>query len=214
MVTTTVPLRSRKRRRALAIQKLQHVIPAVPLLSAGLQALADHPHGMALVLAVFEIGTSLLLLWTVVKELRSVRAAHIHAGHASHGVDWFHIFAAGVLLAEAAEHWHLTHHWRRPTLLTAAFTLLLGLLHGRIERFSEDRRALRLNDEGIHIGGKFFTSFNARWGEIEAVEIGDRRATIRAAGGRERVIDLSDCENPGAIRAALEEAALFLKPEA
>lgn len=213
MVTTTVPLRSRKRKRGQLLQKAQHVIPAVPLLSAGVQALADHPYGLALVLALFEIGTSLLLLWTVVKELRSIRAAHTHGAHASHGVDWFHIFAAGVLLAEAAEHWHLTHHWRRPTLLTAAFTLLLGLLHGRIERFSEDRRALRLDDEGIHIGGRFFTSFDAKWAEIEAVEIGDRCATIRAADGRERVIDLSDCENPGPIRAALDEAALFLKPK-
>ena len=213
-MVTTVPRRSRKRRRALAVQKLQHIVPAIPLLSAGLQGIADHPHGVALVLAIFEIGTSLLLLASAVKELRSMRGGHAHEGHASHGVDWFHIFAAGVLLAEAAEHWHLTHHWRRPTLLMAAVTLLLGLLHGRIERFSEDRRALRLDDDGIHIGGKFFTSFDAAWADVEAIDIGERHTTIRAAGGRSRVIDLTDCENPAPVRAALEQASQSLKPKA
>lgn len=214
-MTTTVPLRSRRRKRGQLLQKVQHVIPAVPLLSAGLQALADHPHGVGLVLAVFEIGTSVLLLWTVVKELRSFRRPDAHAGHTTRAVDWFHVFAAGVLLAEAAEHWHLTHHWRRPTLLTAAVTLLLGLLHGRIDAWSDDRRSLKVSNEGIYIGGKFFfTSFDAKWDELEAIDIDERRATIRATGGRQRVIDLTDCENPEPVRAALEQASESLKPKA
>jgi len=215
VVTTTVPLRSRRRKRGQLLLKLQHVVPAVPLFIAGLHGLADHPHGIALVLAIFEIGTSVLLLWTVVKELRSLRGAASAHGHAAHGVDWFHIFAAGILLAEAAEHWHVTHHWRRPTLLTVGVTLALGLLHGRLDRFSNSHRSLRLDDQGIRVGGKFFfTSFSATWAEVEAIEIGERLATIRASGGRQRVIDLSDSENPVPLRAALASAAETLKPKA
>jgi hypothetical protein len=209
MVPIVVPLRSRRQRRALAVQKFQHVLPAIPLLIAGLQALAAAARGLPLVLALFEIGTSILLLGTVVRELRAVRNRHV--SHGAHHVDWFHVFAAGVLLAEAAEHWHETHHWKRPTLLMAAVTLALGLLHGWIDRYSERRRALRLDDDGIYVGGRPFGSFRAAWSEVEGVDVGERFATIRARGGRERRIDLSDCEQPAPLRAALADAATRLR---
>ena len=45
-------------------------------------------------------------------------------GH--HGVDWVDIAAGFVLMAEVLEHWHQTHHWRRPTILTAITTFALG----------------------------------------------------------------------------------------
>ena len=201
----TVPLRSKRRKRALAVQKFQHVLPALPLLMAGAQALRSEPHGLALVLGIFEIATSTLLLWTVARELRSLRRP-AHAEHASHGVDWFHLFASGVLMAEVLEHWHLTHHWRRPTLLTALLTLGLGLFHGRIEAWSHDRRALKIGDEGIRVGGRPFRTFQATWAEVQAVEVGERFASIRTRDGRERRIDLADCEQPAPVRAALLEA--------
>ena len=65
----TVPLKSKRRERALAVQKFQHAIPAVPLLFTGLQALQAGEHGFAFALALFEIGTSMMLLGTVVREI-------------------------------------------------------------------------------------------------------------------------------------------------
>ena len=176
---------------------------------AGLDALRSHAEGLGLVLAIFEIGTSLLLLGTVVVEVRRLRAgaANAHAAHSSHGVDWFHIFAAAVMIVEIAEHYHLTHHWRRPTILLAIITLALGLLHGRVEAFSDRRRSLRLDDDGIYVGGKPWDSFRASWDDVESIDVGDRYGTIRAKGGRMRQIDLNDSEQPAPLRAALEEAA-------
>src|SRR5688572_28482236 len=127
----TVPLRSKRRARAQALQKFQHAIPALPLLMAGLQAIRAGEHGFAFALAVFEIGTSVLLLGTMIREIREMRRpAAPGVVHAHHGVDWVEVFAAGVLTAEVWEHWHLTHHIRRPAVLTAIFTLGLGLCHG------------------------------------------------------------------------------------
>jgi len=208
----SVPLRSRKRRRGLVAQKFQHVIPAFPLLFAGIETFRREPHGLPLVLAVFEIGTSVLLLGSVVREVRSLRKADAHAGHSSHGVDWFHIFAAGVLLAEAAEHWHETHHWKRPTLVTAAFTFLLGIFRGRILAWGEDRRSLKIDDKGISLGRPPFGTFRAAWNEVDAIELGERYAVIRTRAGRERRIDLSDCEQPAPVRAALAEAQARVLP--
>ena len=89
----TVPLRSKRRERAQVAQKFQHLIPVVPLLMAGLQAIKAGEHGFAFALAVFEIATSVLLLGTMVREIRAMRRPAVHAAevHGDHGVDWVEI---------------------------------------------------------------------------------------------------------------------------
>ena len=207
----TVPLKSKRRERAQALQKFQHVIPAVPLLLAGLQAIRGGAHGFALALGAFEIGTSVLLIATMVRELRALGRPATHAAHAHHGVDWIEIFAAGVLTAEVLEHWHLTHHIRRPAVLTAILSLGMGVMHGRITRFSEGRRVMRVEDEGIHIGGRPFSkAFRASWAEVASIEVGERRAWILTRDGRTRSLNLADLHGADEIRAVLEEARLRL----
>src|SRR4051812_49945882 len=97
----SVPLRSRRRKRALAAQKFQHIIPAFPLFAAGVETLRHDPHGLPLILGLFEIGTSALLLGSMIRELRALRRAGgtTHAPHARHGVAWFDVFAADGRLA-------------------------------------------------------------------------------------------------------------------
>ncbi len=211
-----VPLRSKRRERAQVVQKFQHVIPAVPLLLAGLQAIKAGEHGFAFALGVFEVATSVLLIGTMLREIRALRRAPApgaNAHHADHGVDWVEIFAACVLIAEVLEHWHQTHHIKRPAVLTAILTLGLGLFHGRIARFGASRRVLRLEDEGIHIGGKFvFRPFRVSWADIASIEVGERHARIRTRDGRQRSLNLADLIDAGDVRAALEEARLRLLP--
>jgi hypothetical protein len=200
----TVPLKSKRRERAMAVQKFQHAIPAIPLLFVGLQALQAREHGFAFALGLFEIGTSVMLLGTVAREIRTLRRPRAHARH---GVDWVHIFAAGVLIAEVLEHYHLTHHIRRPAVLTAIITLALGLSHGHLTRLSERRRVMRLDADGIHIAGKFYwQKFQARWEEIMAIEVDDRAARITTRDGRERRLNLADLHGAAEVRAALAEA--------
>jgi hypothetical protein len=207
----TVPLKSKRRERAQALQKFQHVIPAMPLLLAGLQAIRSGDRGFAFALGLFEIGTSVLLLATMIREIRAMRRPKTHAAPAHHGVDWMEIFAAGVLTAEVLEHWHLTHHIRRPAVLTAMLSLGMGLFHGRIKRFSEGRRVLRVEDEGIHIGGRpFLKAFRAAWADVASIEVGERRAWILTRDGRKRSLNLADLHDADEVRAALEEARLRL----
>ena len=208
----TVPLRSKRREKGLAIQKFQHAVPAVPLLTAGLHAIGNGEHGFALALGIFEIVTSVALLGSVVWEIRAMRRPKDHAEPAHHGVDWVHIFAAAVLVAEVLEHYHLTHHIRRPAILTAIVTLALGLGHGRLQRFSEGRRVLRLEDDGLHIADKPFRTFRARWADVTSIDVGETHATIKTLDGRERTLNLSDLHDAGEVRAALEEARLRVAP--
>jgi hypothetical protein len=223
MPVVSIPLRSRRRERAQLFQKLQHAIPAVPLVLAGLRGIQEGAHGFALGLAIGELVVSALLLRTMVKEIASLRrpdAEGGHGGHAAHGVDWFDVLASGVLTAEALEHWHVHQHLPRPTILLALVTLGLGLFHGRIAAFTERRRALRMDADGIRVAGRFFRGavggkFAASWPDVERIELDDRTARIIARDGRERRIDLTDLRNAGEVREALlaaQERLAALQP--
>jgi hypothetical protein len=206
-----VPLRSKRRERALVLQKLQHAAPAIVLLFSGVRTLGDDPHGAALALAVFEIVSSVLLIATMARALRAAKrpvdaaaAPHHHHGH--HGVDWIDIFTAAVLFAEAWERYHESHHIARPTILLGLTLLTVGLLHGKIITRAQHRRTLRIDDDGVYVGGKPFRSLRARWSEVAAIDIGDRYGTITLKNGRVRRLDLPDLEGSTHVRAALAAA--------
>jgi len=211
-VDIAVPLLSRRLKRAVTMQKLNHAVPTVGLIVSGVQALAQGADGFGLALAVVEIVTSAFLIVTLARSIRGSRAAAPQSPHASHsGVDWVDIWAAGVLFAEAGERWHLHHHVARPIILTALLTLALGLAHARMESFRDRRRTMRLTADGIHIPGKPFRSFGARWGDIAAVEVNDASAHIRTHAGRVRRLNLLDLENAAEVRGALAEAQRRVK---
>jgi hypothetical protein len=201
-----VPLHSRRRRRGELVQKLNHAIPAAGLLTAAFQALNAGAQGVELALAVAEIVTSVVLLRLLVRSIRAVRAPR--AEHAHHGVDWYDVWAAGMLFLEAAERYHLRHRIPAATLTTAAATLAIGLLHGRLAARNEQRRSMRLTRDHLVIGGrnKFVKAFRARWDEIADIQIGDREAAIRTRHGKTRRLSLADLENAPAVREALTRA--------
>jgi hypothetical protein len=210
-----VPLRSRRQQRAQLAQKLQHAVPGIVLLLAGLQALTESPHGAALALAIFELASSALLLANTARSVHANRhllhrSVHGHAAHAAHhGIEWFDIFAAAVVIAEGFEHrLHGGHHFPRPAMLTAAILLVLGVFHGRIQQFAEGRRALKVSEVGISIGGRPFKQrrVRAQWADLKSIDIGDRWAVISTRAGRERTLDLADLEGAEHVRAALETA--------
>ena len=209
----SVPLRSKRREKGLALQKVQHAVPAFGLMLAGTQAIRAGEHGFALALAVFEILTSAVLLVSMVRALRAARrpavAGAAHAGHA--GVDWVEIFAGFVLVAEALERWHLKHHIARPIILTAIVTFGLGLSHGRLAAVRARRQALRVDDEGIYVGSRPFGAFRATWDELSSIVIEKRYARIQTRTGRGRRLDLDDLEGPDEVRGALEGASRRLE---
>ena len=142
------------------------------LLFAGLQALGEESRGFPLALAVFEIVSSALLIGSTAIAFRNARRPvdHAHLPHIHHGgVDWMDIFAAGVLFAEVAEHWHLKHHIQRPTVLTAIVVLTVGLFHGRIARRAERRFTIRVGEDDLYVGEAVLL-FRAKWAAIPSID--------------------------------------------
>ena len=205
-----VPLRSRRAKRAAVAQQLQHVVASAGLLFSGLQSLSSGAHGPELGLAVAGIATSGLLIATFVRTLRLQAPAH-GRGHA-HRVDWMEIWAAGVLLAEAAERWYTRHHFPGPQLTTAAATLGIGLFHDKVAARRERRRSLRLTPDHLFVGRNRFSHFTAKWDDIAAIAVTDREAIIRTKQGRRRRLNLADLENASEVREALQAARRRLEP--
>ena len=207
MDSVVVLLQSRRLERAQLLQKINHAIPAAGLLVTGLQALAEGAGGAGLTLAIVEIVTSAMLIFTFARGVRATRQSGPR-GHAhSHGIDWIDIWAAGVLFAEVAERWHLTHHLSRPTILTAIITLALGLFHGRIAGSIQRRRAVRITAEGIYVGARPFRGLNARWADVASISAAGQVAEVRTRGGRVRRVDLTDLRNAEEVRAAFAEGS-------
>ena len=111
-----VPLRSKRQRRAVALQKLNHAVPAFGLLLVGKQALAAGGQGSEFFLGVFEIVSAAALIVLTARELRTAPAARrtprtpsvTGSTGSTSPLDWS-------LTAEVLEHWHVTGHIARPT---------------------------------------------------------------------------------------------------
>ena len=85
---------------AQLLQKLQHVLPAAPLLFQGISRLQHEPHGWSLLLAAGEVGISVLVVGAFIRTVRAARRTHDadHGdGHASHGVDWVDLLIGAML---------------------------------------------------------------------------------------------------------------------
>ena len=210
-----VPLRSHRQQRARLVQKVQHAVPGFVLLTAGAQTLSGRPDGAELAVAVVEVAAGALLIGNMVRMLHKSRHLlhrkrpdDVHPHDARHGVDWFDIFAAVVVLVEGLERWMHGHHFPRPAILTAVVLFALGIWHNRIHRAAEGRRALKVSREGLSIGGRPFKQrrLRASWAELRSIEVGERWAAITSRSGQVRKIDLSDVEGAAHIRAALETA--------
>jgi hypothetical protein len=204
----TVPLRSKRRERVQLVQKLQHAAPAAILLIAGLRTLGEGAHGFALALAILEVVTSLTLGVSVLLAVRKARrpAQASAPVHPRHGPDWIDVFIGVVLLVEALERYHHSHHLARPTIFMGVGLMVFGLLHGRIAARTGKGMTLRLEDHGLYLGGKPFRALRVKWADLASIDVGARYATIVTRDGRQRKLDLADLEGADAVRAALEDA--------
>jgi hypothetical protein len=214
METITVPLRSRRRDRAMLFQKLQHVIPASGLLLVGVQRLQAGAAGLELALAAAEITTSAILILVFVRSLLRARGARAHGAQHAHRVDWVDIALAAVLFAEVWGHYHETHHIKRPLVLLGMVMLILGLFHEPITGGSERRRSLRISDDGLSVGARPFRRFRAAWTDITSITVNAAYAEIRTRSAGTRRIDLRDLEDSDAVRAALDRAREQLPADA
>ena len=205
----SVPIRYRRAQRGLFIQKLQHAIPSIVVLGDGIEHLSHEPHGLDLWLGVAEIGVSLLVIGSVIRGFRHLRAetaANVDVHHAHHGVDWIDICLGAMLSVEAYAKYHATAHIPRPTIVMAIAMFTIGILHGRLAAWGDRRRQLRVDADGISLWVRPFKQLRLAWAEVAAIEIDERAAVITAIDGRSQRIDLIDVLNPRAVREAINAA--------
>jgi hypothetical protein len=209
-----IPLQSKKRDLALTLQKLQHVIPAMPLLLHGIERLGHGLHlDASLALGAAEVIVSVLVLGAFVRHLRSMRSPAEHDGHgehaAGHGVDWVDLLIGAMLAVEVWAHWHETGHVKRPLVLTAVVMVILGLVHGRIMARAARRQSLTIDENGLRLG-KPFRRFQAAWDELAAVDIEPDRARLTRKDGKHYEVNFRDLRHAADVRDALEGVRLRL----
>ena len=207
-----VPIRYRSASRAIFVQKLQHAVPSIVVLSDGLDHLS-HAAGLDWWLGAVEVGVSLLVMGSVVRGVRELvkhTAKSEHDVHIHHGIDWVDICLAAMLSVEAYAKYHATLHIPRPTILLAVTMLTVGLTHGRLAKFGDRRRQLRVSADGISVPGRQFRRMTLTWAEVGSIDIDDRWAVVTATNGREQRINLRDVLRPNAVRDALASARALL----
>ena len=209
---TSVPIRYRRAERGQFLQKLQHAVPSIVVLSDGLSHLSHDPHRIELVLGVFEVGAALAVMASVVRGFRKLikQPAHADTHHQHHGVDWIDIFIGLMLAVEAYAKYHATAHIPRPTILLSVTMIAIGILHPKIAAWGSKKRHLHVTPEYISIPKRPFSRMTLTWAEVDWINIDDQYATLKAIDGRTQRFDLTDMINPQGVRDALMQARTFL----
>lgn len=207
-----VPIRYRRAERGLFVQKLQHAIPSIVVLSDGLTHLSHNPAGAELALGVVEVVAAVLVMGSVVRGIRQLRAQAGGGAHAHphHGVDWIDIFIGVMLAVEAYAKYHASHRIPRPTIVLGLAMIAIGLAHGKLAAWGDRNRQLRVDANGISMPVRPFSRLSLAWADIASIDIADRYATVTAVDGRSQRFDLSDVMQPDAVRGALMQARTFL----
>lgn len=208
-----VPVRYRRTEKGLFVQKLQHVVPAIIVLGDGISHLQHGPSGMTLALGAAEVVASVLVMGSMIREMRQLRAPSRGRGHAhaSHGVDWIDLFLGAMLLVEAYAKFDATARLPRPTIVLGLVLIILGLAHGRMAAWGDRRRSLTVDDGGISVPGRFLRRLSLQWSEVAEITMAPAKARVIAHDGRDQELDLADAVEPDQIRAALIEARARLE---
>jgi hypothetical protein len=141
-VTTTVtPARQRRRAVGRLLQKVQHALPGILLMSEGVHSLQAGAHGWHLALAIAEVATSAVVFIALIKAIRQLRdqtrggaVPHLHTG-----IDWVDIFLGVMVFTEAWAKYVETGHIARPTILLGVVMVVLGVFGGKFLRWKQGR---------------------------------------------------------------------------
>lgn len=207
---TTIPVRYRRVQKGQFAQKLQHAIPSIIVLNDGISHLQHDPHGVSLALGVAEVVVATLVIGSMIRGFRQLRASRATAIRPHHGVDWIDIFLGAMLLVEAYARFHATARLPRPTIVLGVAMIAIGLLHGRLAAWGDRRLELRVDDAGISVPGRFFRRLTLPWPQVAEITVGPAIARVIALDGRDQQVDLADAVNADAIRVSMADACARL----
>lgn len=141
MAQEITPERIRRQATARLFQKVQHAVPGFVLLGHGSAVWIHGAEGWHEILAIAEIGTSLIVFAMLAQAMRQL-LGHFKAGTVPHvhtGIDWIDIFLGAMLFTEVWSRYVDTGHIARPTILLGIVMILLGLFGSHIIRWKQGR---------------------------------------------------------------------------
>jgi mannose-6-phosphate isomerase-like protein (cupin superfamily) len=206
---TAIPFLSRRRERALVVQKAPNVLGALALLGDGVLRAQHETQTYGWVLSGAEVLVSTLVLVAFVLALVSAFKAKPDDDQPSRfGIDWVDLLLAAMFVVEAVAHHDETNHWSGPTVVLAATMFTTAILHRPISTLARRRRGLIMSNKGLRVGRRFHR-FRADWSILKPITVGERWAVLETLDGRVHRIDLSDLGNERQVREALREAEVL-----
>jgi hypothetical protein len=122
-------------------------------------------------------------------------------------VSWFDLAAGGLLLFEAFSGHHNKPGYLRPQFLSGVVTLGLGLLHGRLHTFRQNRRYVKLDEAGVEIRTSRFRRFSLAWADVSSVDMAGTKAVFLRNDGRRHSMRLNLLSNEAEVRRGIAEHA-------
>jgi len=148
-VVIAIPVRYRRTEKARFLQTLQHAVPSVIVLGEGINHLTHDPHGASLALGIAEVGVATLVIGSVLRGFRRLRAQLTRGEqhHAHRGIDWIDVCLGAMLAVEAYAKYDATGRIARPMIVLSLAMFALGFLHARMAAWGDRRRELRITEE-------------------------------------------------------------------
>ena len=197
-----IPLHDKRVMFVERFQLLQDLIGVVQLAPAALQHFQVREAG-TLLLAFLESGAIAFALIAGVRDLKFKPHEKPEAD-----VDLTNLAIATALVTEWAVRVAAGHKWFSPMLLTALTGYLLAFARAKTPNFilvrrHRRRRMLRVDDEGVHARVARRRAWDARWDELQAVEISGGRIRFLLENGKVRELNLRRYLNADEIRDAV-----------
>jgi hypothetical protein len=191
-----IPLHDRRVIVAERMDLLGHAAAAAGLLTAGMDRLSAGDGA----LAALELAGAAALGVAIVRELRA-------RGEEPARVSWLNLLAAAVLQGEWYAAWSGGGKLVSPVLLSGITAAVLAFMHPVIQRRRRERRALRIDDDGITLSMGRFRRYSARWSELRALSAEADALRFVRTGGGERRVSLRMITNRAEVSRAVADAA-------
>jgi hypothetical protein len=182
-----IPLHPVMQRRVQLAQSLAERGPvAAVLVLAGATGLRGGAGGAGLALSIAQLLAGAWQLISFAVELRDTarieraRRAGVPAPPASARIAWPDVVAGLLIGVEVWQLWSTTGRLRRPQAVLAAFTVVFGLVRGRLRA----RRGLTLTAGGISLRTRPWGGTTIAWSEAQQVELTRDHLRVTARDGR------------------------------
>jgi hypothetical protein len=204
MDETVIRLRDRRVEMRSAQEWAGQGAAALALLSAGTAGLEGRSPGPAWV-PMADVAVGVFLAAAIVREVRATRAARKNPDHhaAAAGIGWVSLLGGAACFLEWGSRLPTGGKVVSVMLLTGIVNLAQGIFQPFIERRRNERRYVRLSDEGLDARLSRLRHFQAPWSGVERVERDAAGLVVHARDGRRCRLSARRYRNFAALEGAI-----------